>query len=155
MKLPNAALPLLLLLLLLTACKKSGTNNNPQPSNDLIGTWHVEYYVAANIVVGPPNDTLYASHNESWTFSEDSLFCDSWFVTWYDQTTSPPTFTVTDTNETKGAYSYTKNGNTMTSRSPTRQETFDILTLTNNRLVLREAINPQAGFSDYYISLTK
>ena len=156
MKSLNQIALLFFLSILALACSKSGSDPDPGPSgNQLPGTWHVDYYVAANIVVGLPDDTLYARHNEAWTFKEDSLFADSWLVAMYDLTTDPATFRITDTIETKTASSYTRNGNKIITRSAIRQETLDIITLTDNQLVLHETLDPLAGFTDEYISLSK
>ncbi|HYK46226.1 MAG TPA: hypothetical protein VEV83_13695 [Parafilimonas sp.] len=157
MKSLNQIVASLFVWLFLLACSKSGSGPapNPPPDNQLAGTWHVDYYVAANITVGLPDDTLYARHNEAWIFTEDSLFADAWFIALYDLTTDPPTFSIADTSETKTASSYTRNGNKIISRSAIRQETFDIITLTDHQLVLHETLDPLAGFTDDYISMSK
>ena len=157
MKFLESILAMFLMLTLVFACKKSGTADDPKPTVELTGTWHIQYYIAANIVIGGPdrNDTMYAEHNETWTFKGDSLFTDVWFATSYDLTKNPPTFSTSDTSEIKAGYSYTRNGNHLIFKSPGGSENADIINLTNAQLLIHEEIDPIHGFNDLYINFTK
>jgi hypothetical protein len=156
MKFSKVLSGLCFIIFLTAACKKTGTTENPQPVTDnLTGTWHVKNYVVANLTNGQPNDTLLATHNEVFTFTNDSLFTDSWLTVDNDRTVTPPLFEVTGTTEYKNAYAYTRNNSQYTTKSSSLTETVYIINLTATKLTTDEKADPSSGFKDVYVNFEK
>ncbi len=78
----------LFILCMCLSCSKTNTqNNNVPPQNglnsQLSGNWKVVKYVAYNFDSTNgrtyiPNDTIYPVNSESWNFSADSIYIDTW-----------------------------------------------------------------------------
>lgn len=143
----------------IAGCTKTGAGENTtSPANDLIGTWHIKNYIAANLTNGQPNDTVKATHNETFIFTADSLFTDSWLSLVNDYTVSPPVFKVIDTIEHKGAFAYTKDGDKYTVKLSTFSETVYIIDLTGSQLTVDEKLQEHDSHSickDLYTNFTK
>ncbi len=147
-------------------CKKdNSTNNNNNNNNNnnqqvsIVGKWKVVYFVSANIYaqgIGP-NDTTYTSaHDETMTFTTDSIMGDTWYATRYDLRVHPPVFSVSDTTEDIYNRGYRRNGSEIYEiANGIVKDTTDILKLTDSELLLHYSIPPNYGFNDQYVYLTK
>ena len=141
--------------IMLIGCKKSTTDPNPEPTNDLLGTWHVDNYVVANIYATGTlyNDTVDAQSDEIWTFGTDSLYTASRLLIEYDLTTEPPTFSASDSSLHASTRAYSFTSGRIVSKGAVYNDTLDIITLTSSQLVVHESVPPNLGFNDTYISL--
>jgi hypothetical protein len=148
---------MIVMVLIFFSCKKSEISKPNEVVPDIKGSWKLNYHVVANIFIGQSirNDTIYARHGETWIYKTDSVTTDSWLTTNYDQTKTPPVFTVSDTVQFKGTYAYTLNGMRLIQRINNRLDTFDVVTLSNSELLLHSKSQPRFGFNDLYHKLSR
>ena len=141
------------------SCKKSSDNNttNP-PQNDLqlqlSGSWKVIKYIVSNFNTTEgrpyiPNDTIVPIHMETYVFSKDSIFTDTWQTNSYYYTTNPYTFKNTQTKEFTGTYFCTYGKNYFVTRFNTVIDTTVITSLSGSQLVITGNVpityNPSTG----------
>jgi hypothetical protein len=141
-----------------TCCIKSKTPGGAVPETvNIVSTWYVEYYVAANIAAASSSrrDTTYAKHNDTWTPKGDSLYTDFWYTTKLDQTKSPPVFSESDTIEIKTTYGLKYTGQKIIAQGKNKADTIDIINLTNTQLQIHQTVNPGLGYNDLYINLKR
>ncbi|HTB26595.1 MAG TPA: hypothetical protein VK711_14570 [Puia sp.] len=136
------------ILFMCLSCSKTNTqNNNVPPQNDLktqlSGNWKVVKYVAYNFDSTNgrpyiPNDTIYPVNSESWNFSEDSVYIDSWETFTYSATTHPYSFTNSQTKEFIGTYPYIAGQNYFNVNSGTYVDSNYVISVTASELIVRE-----------------
>jgi hypothetical protein len=96
-----------------------------------------------------PNDTIVPIHRETLVFSKDSVASDNWQTDSYSYTTSPYTFTNTQTREFMGSYFCTYGKNYFATRYNTFIDTTLIISISPSQVVTSENIpityNPSTG----------
>lgn len=138
----------LFILCMCLSCSKTNTqNNNVPPQNglnsQLSGNWKVVKYVAYNFDSTNgrpyiPNDTIYPVNSESWNFSADSIYIDTWETFTYNTTTNPYSFTNTQTKEFTGTYPYLAASGSFNLISNTHVDSNYVISISASQLIVRE-----------------
>jgi hypothetical protein len=144
------------ILFICLSCSKTNTENNIVPpqnnlNTQLSGNWKVVKYVAYNFdSTGGrpyiPNDTIYPANSESWNFSEDSVYIDSWETFTYNMTTHPYSFTNSQTKEFTGTYSYIAGQDYFNLNTGSHIDSNYVVSVTASQLIVRE--NTYINLSD-------
>jgi hypothetical protein len=122
------------------ACKKSGYSPPAQESlqDQLQGTWTITDHLAINLPDNLPNDTTAPSHTETFVIAGGTLMTDSWYSATLNQTTNPPSFSVTQNTEFKDTASFVTGNGYIIAHILTHYDTMYVNTISSTRLVLQQ-----------------
>jgi hypothetical protein len=126
--------------LVIFGCKKSSP---PAPApeslkDQLQGTWTITDHLAINLPDNLTNDTTAPSHTETFVFTGDTLMTDGWYSATLNQTTNPPSFTVTQNTEFKDTASFVTGDGYIIAHILTHYDTMYVNTISSTQLVLQQ-----------------
>jgi hypothetical protein len=149
----------ILISFIVLSCKKNSASNTVSPpQNDLqsqlSGNWRVIQYVVSNFNTTAgrpyiPNDTIIPVHTETYVFSKDSLFTDTWQTNGYNYTTNPYTFENSQTKEFTGTHFCTYSKGYFVNHLNSFNDTSLINSISATKLVISDNVpvtyNPSTG----------